>query len=74
MRTNEERGSFSFHLRQSGAIRQTLGGRMGRLVDRFSPPNMRRTRRHVRRWLETHGLMIVLVSGLMVVAWMVASH
>jgi hypothetical protein len=74
MSTNEERGSFSFHLRQSGAIRQTLGGRMGRLADLFSSPKMRRTRRRVRRWLETHGLTIVLVSGLMVVAWMVASH
>jgi hypothetical protein len=35
---------------------------------------MRRTRRHVRRWLETHGLTIVLVSGMMVVAWLIAAH
>ena len=31
-------------------------------------------RRQVRRWLETHGLTLVLVSAMMVVAWMVAAH
>jgi hypothetical protein len=74
MSTNEERGSFSLPSRQSGVIRQTLGGWADRLTNRFSSPKMRRTRRRARRWLETHGLTIVLVSGLMVVAWMVASH
>jgi hypothetical protein len=74
MSTDQERGSFSLHLRQGGAILHTLGGRIGRLTDRFSSPHIRRTRRHMRRWLETHGLTIVLVSGLMIVAWMIAAH
>jgi hypothetical protein len=73
MGTKEERRPFSVPLRQSGAILQALG-RMGRLSDIFSSPNRRRTRRHVRRWLESNGLTIVLVFGMMVVAWMVATH
>jgi hypothetical protein len=47
---------------------------VGRLADSFSSPQGRRARRHARRWLETHGLTIVLVSGMMVVAWLIAAH
>ena len=50
----------------------------GRSVDgRVDSPiafRRRRARRHARRWLETHGLTIVLVSGMMVVAWLIAAH
>jgi hypothetical protein len=74
MSTNEERRPFSLPLRQGGAILRTLGGRAGRLADSFSSPQGRRARRHARRWLETHGLTIVLVSGMMVVAWLIAAH
>ncbi len=54
--------------------RRPLGRRVGRLARSFSPPNVRRTRRQVRRWLETHGLTLVLVSAMMVLAWMIAAH
>ena len=74
MSTNEERRPFSLPLRQGGAILRTVGGRVARLADSFSSPQGRRARRPVRRWLETHGLTIVLVSGMMIVAWMIAAH
>jgi hypothetical protein len=61
-------------LRQGGAILRTLSGRAGRLADSLSSSQGRRARRHARRWLETHGLTIVLVSGMMVVAWLIAAH
>jgi hypothetical protein len=74
MSTNEERRPFSLPSRQGGAILRRLGGRAGRLADSLSSPQGRRARRHARRWLETHGLTIVLVSGMMVVAWLIAAH
>lgn len=78
MSTNGERRPFNLHLRQGGAILQTLGstfgGWLGRLSDWVSPANVRRTRRELRHWVEAHGLTIVVVSAMMVVAWMVAAH
>jgi len=81
MSTNGERRPSNLHLRQGGGILQTLatlgstfGGWLGRLSDSVSPANVRRTRRELRHWVEAHGLTIVLVSVMMVVAWMVAAH
>ena len=51
-----------------------LGGWVGRLADNVSPPNARKTRRQLRRWLKIHGLTIVLVSLMMALAWMVAER
>jgi hypothetical protein len=72
--TNQEGRPFRFLLRQGGAVPRTLGERVGRLAASVSSPYIRRTRRHVRRLLETHGLTIVLVSGMMILAWMIAAH
>lgn len=74
MTSNQERRPFNLHLRQGGAILHTLGGQVGRLADSLSPPQVRKMRRQVRCWLETHGLTLVLVSAIMVVAWMVAAQ
>jgi hypothetical protein len=71
---DEERRPFTLPLRQGSAILHALGGRVGRLTDRFSSPRSRRTRRQMRRWLESHGLTIVLVSALLVVAWKIAER
>jgi hypothetical protein len=74
MNTNREHESFNLRLRRGGAIRHAFGGRVRRFTDSLSSPHMRRIRRHVRRWLETHALTIVLVSVMMVVAWLIAAH
>ncbi len=58
-------------LRTLGA---TLGRLLGRLTDIVSPPNSRKARHQIRRWLEANGLTIVLVSAMMVVAWMIAAR
>jgi hypothetical protein len=51
-----------------------LGQLPGRLTDIASPPNSRRGRRQMRRWLEANGLTIVLVSAMMVIAWLIAAR
>jgi hypothetical protein len=44
-----------------------------RLEGAFSSLFARRQRRRIRRWLDTNGLMIVLVFVMMVFAWMIAN-
>ncbi len=78
MSTNEKRVPFYYSLRQYGAIFQTfsaaLGGWPGRLADSILPPNARKARRQLRRWLRANGLTIVLVSVMMIFAWMLAER
>jgi hypothetical protein len=56
------------------ALRARLGERRRRFTDTFSTPNMRSGRRQVRRWLAANGLILVVVSAMMVIAWMLADR
>ena len=47
---------------------------MGRLGDIFSTAKMRPARRQLRRWLAANGLILVVVSVMIVIAWMVAER
>jgi hypothetical protein len=78
MNSNEKRAPFHYNLRQPGAIflafTAALGGWLGRLADGISPPSARKARRQLRRWLRANGLTIVLVSVMMIFAWIVAER
>lgn len=74
MSSNENHAPFGYKLRKYGATLIALGGWVGRLANNVSPPNARKTRRQLRRWLKIHGLTIVLVSLMMALAWMVAER
>jgi phosphoserine phosphatase len=78
MSSNQQLESFHIRLRRLGAMLRTLGTTparlLGWLADSVSTPNSRRGRRQMRRWLEANGLTIVLVSAMMVVAWMIAAR
>ena len=47
---------------------------MGRLADTFSSLKTRSARRQVRRWLAAKGIILVVMSLMMVIAWMVAER
>jgi len=55
-------------------FRTRLEGRLGRLADTFSTPKIRFGRRQLRRWLSDNGLILVVVTVMMVIAWMVAGR
>jgi hypothetical protein len=78
MSYNEKRAPFYYSLRQPGAIFLTfvaaLGGWFGRLADSISPSSARKARRQLRRWLRANGLTIVLVSVMMIFAWILAER
>jgi membrane protein YqaA with SNARE-associated domain len=78
MSSNEKPVPFYYSLRQYGAILltfgATLGGWLGRFADNISAPNARKTRRQLRRWLKANGLTIVLVSAILILAWIVAER
>jgi hypothetical protein len=78
MSPNEKPVPFYYNLRQYGAVlltfRTRLGGWLGQFADNISPPNARKTRRQLRRWLKANGLTIVLVSAIMILAWIVAER
>jgi len=78
MSSNEARASLHLRLRQWSAILQTFGAAPGhwraRLGDKFLGPHAYRARRQIRRWLRANGLTIVLVSAMMVFAWMIVKR
>jgi hypothetical protein len=78
MSPRQERSAFIKRSRRWGGsiittLGSTLGGWLG-LPDRISAAKVRRMRRELRHWLEAHGLTIMMVSLMMVVAWMIASR
>jgi hypothetical protein len=76
MSSNQLRESFPLRLRRLEARLQRLGTTPGRLLvrlaDYVAPVNSHWGRRQMRRWLEANGLTIVLVSAMMILAWMIA--
>lgn len=78
MNTNEEPGpAYVRWRRRRGSLAMlaaAFGERLGRLADRSSPSNARATKRQVRRWLSANGLTLVLVSAMMIIAWIVAER
>ncbi len=74
MSNNEERETSSLRLRHGGANVQSLGGRLIPFVNRILPSSVRMTRRQLRRWLRAHGLTIVVVFAMMIVAWLIADR
>ena len=55
-------------------LRGQLGERVRRFTDAFSTPNIRSGRRQLRRWLAANGLTLVVVSAMMIIAWMLAER
>lgn len=54
-------------------LRVRLGERLRHFTDALSTPNIRSGRRQVQRWLAANGVLVV-VSAMMVVAWMLAER
>ncbi|MGH7915323.1 MAG: hypothetical protein ACREPW_11860 [Candidatus Binataceae bacterium] len=78
MSSKKESAWLNLHLRRDGAplprLDEAVGRFFSRVGDGISPPSMRRARRQVRRYLEANGLTIVLVSAMMIFAWMVTGR
>jgi len=55
-------------------LRARLDERLRRFTGTFSTRNMRSGRRQVRRWFAANGLILVVVSTMMVIAWIVAER
>lgn len=77
MRSNQQDESYRARMRLVGAILRAFGTTPTRPLDQptdsVSPLHPPRRRRQMRRWLQTNGLIIVVVSMLMVLAWMIAT-
>jgi hypothetical protein len=78
MNSNKERGPVSVRWRRGQALLTTLtaapGGWRDRLANRISSSGARSMKRQMRRWLAANGLTIVLVSAIMIIAWIIAER